>query len=180
MYELFVLGELCDTDMHGYLLHEILGHILGPLKTVSWGTLYPVLSRLEKAGYIARRMCPDIVGGRAKKVYKITPAGKKRWLALMATPLECSPDVEIIFRMKIAKFHLVDADLQQKTWQQYRDILMTLLSRLEKLAQRVSIEPGIASEERPDILRAISYQEQVEMARLNWVENQIGLKGATP
>ncbi len=154
VYELFVLGEPCDTDMHGYLLHEVLGHVLGPLKTVSWSTLYPVLNRLEQEGLIARRTRPDMASGRAKKVYKITPAGKKRWLALMATPLEFSSDVEIIFRMKIANLHLIDDELQQKIWAQYRDVLITLLSQLEKLAQRAATEPGISSEERPDILRA--------------------------
>ena len=41
VYELFVLGELSAGPHHGYLLHSILGKILGPFRQISWGALYP-------------------------------------------------------------------------------------------------------------------------------------------
>lgn len=30
MYELFILGELMDYPMHGYLVHTTLKNVLGP------------------------------------------------------------------------------------------------------------------------------------------------------
>ena len=60
-------GEICGTDIarelatHGY--------------NVSPGTLYPTLHRLEKAGYL--RMTERVEGGRRRKYYHATPAGRK-------------------------------------------------------------------------------------------------------
>src|SRR5579871_5535110 len=45
-YELFVLGELVNGPMHGYLLREILNRVLGPYRTMSWGVLYPLIHAL--------------------------------------------------------------------------------------------------------------------------------------
>lgn len=35
--ELFILGELTGSPMHGYLLHTILNGIIGPTRKISWG-----------------------------------------------------------------------------------------------------------------------------------------------
>lgn len=46
MYEIFVLGELMEMDKHGYLLQERLKRFVGPIRQISSGTLYPLISRL--------------------------------------------------------------------------------------------------------------------------------------
>ncbi|MDQ3645648.1 MAG: PadR family transcriptional regulator, partial [Actinomycetota bacterium] len=50
MLELPVLGLLKEKEMHGYELRKQLGAMLGPFWQVSWGSLYPTLRRLSKAG----------------------------------------------------------------------------------------------------------------------------------
>ena len=93
MYELFVLGELADKPMHGYLLHSILISVLGPRRPVSWGSLYPVLKQLEDEGAI-EQVAPDEPGpGRPKKIYRITELGRQRLMRLMAKLLEHHVDV---------------------------------------------------------------------------------------
>lgn len=58
---------ICGTDItkelarHGY--------------SVSPGTLYPTLHRLEKLGYLARE--ERVSGGRRRKYYTATPSGRK-------------------------------------------------------------------------------------------------------
>ena len=52
MLELAILGLLKDQDLHGYELKKRLGETLGVLSGVSFGSLYPALSRLEKAGAV--------------------------------------------------------------------------------------------------------------------------------
>ena len=60
-------GEICGTDItrelatHGY--------------NVSPGTLYPTLHRLEKMGYL--KHTERVAGGRRRKYYRATPAGRK-------------------------------------------------------------------------------------------------------
>ena len=52
MLELAVLGLLEDNDLHGYELRKRLGDLLGLRLAISFGSLYPALGRLEKAGLV--------------------------------------------------------------------------------------------------------------------------------
>jgi DNA-binding PadR family transcriptional regulator len=89
--ELAVLGLLKEGPMHGYELRKRLAFTLGPLYAVSYGSLYPCLKRLRKAGLVAegaepapkprrtKRGEPKTTRAtvrRAKKVYEITPHGE--------------------------------------------------------------------------------------------------------
>jgi DNA-binding PadR family transcriptional regulator len=91
--ELAVLGLLKEGAMHGYELRKRLTFTLGPLYAVSYGSLYPCLKRLRKAGLVGegpvepkprRRKAATVVETRsvrpvvrrAKKVYQITPEGE--------------------------------------------------------------------------------------------------------
>src|SRR3712207_2252424 len=104
MLELAILGLLKEQELHGYELKKRLGEALGPLSSVSFGSLYPALNRLEAAGavkaveaneggvgaaasipmtgslggelaaYRARRAA--VRGSRGKKVYGITERGE--------------------------------------------------------------------------------------------------------
>ena len=49
MLELAILGLLKEQELHGYELKRRLTHTLGLLSSVSFGSLYPALSRLEAA-----------------------------------------------------------------------------------------------------------------------------------
>lgn len=52
MIELAILGLVADQDLHGYELKKQLTELLGPWSSISFGSLYPALARLEKAGHI--------------------------------------------------------------------------------------------------------------------------------
>ncbi|MDP8936463.1 MAG: PadR family transcriptional regulator [Actinomycetota bacterium] len=52
MLELAILGLLKEQQMHGYQLKKRLTDSLGPFSSVSFGSLYPALNRLERAGAV--------------------------------------------------------------------------------------------------------------------------------
>jgi DNA-binding PadR family transcriptional regulator len=52
MIDIAVLGLLKEHDLHGYELRKRLNELPGSRPTVSFGSLYPALGRLEKAGYV--------------------------------------------------------------------------------------------------------------------------------
>src|SRR5687767_1787239 len=52
MLELAILGLLKEQDLHGYELKKRLTDALGPFSSVSFGSLYPALGRLESAGAV--------------------------------------------------------------------------------------------------------------------------------
>ena len=71
MAKFYSLMLLCEGPKHGYELIKTTGEKLG--KKVSPGQIYPFLAKLEKAGYIKIKEEAE----REKKIYKLTPAGKK-------------------------------------------------------------------------------------------------------
>ena len=52
MLELAILGLLKENELHGYELKKRLTDALGPFSSVSFGSLYPCLARLERAGAV--------------------------------------------------------------------------------------------------------------------------------
>ena len=53
MLELAILGLLEEGDLHGYELRKRLTAMLGAFSSVSFGSLYPALRRLEDSGAVA-------------------------------------------------------------------------------------------------------------------------------
>jgi DNA-binding PadR family transcriptional regulator len=52
MIDIAVLGLLKEQDLHGYELRKRLDELPGSRPKVSFGSLYPALGRLERAGYV--------------------------------------------------------------------------------------------------------------------------------
>lgn len=68
-----MLSILADDDAYGYLISQKLKE--GGLGRVKGGTLYPLLSRLEKAGFLVSSW-QEGEGGPGRKVFTITAAGR--------------------------------------------------------------------------------------------------------
>jgi DNA-binding PadR family transcriptional regulator len=114
MLELAILGLLQERELHGYEIRKRLRDDLGLLSNVSFGSLYPALSRLERSGAVEStgdegglvevrvpmtgslsgeraamrsRRAAATRGRRGRKVYRITARGR----ALFAELLERDP-----------------------------------------------------------------------------------------
>jgi len=83
--EFAVLGMLGDGPLHGYELRKRLDTVLGPFRTLSFGSLYPCLRRIEQRGLITQvtitpaidSNAPALSGKRARVVYSLTGEGKE-------------------------------------------------------------------------------------------------------
>jgi DNA-binding PadR family transcriptional regulator len=76
--ELAVLGLLHESPLHGYELRKRLNLLLGWGRLLSYGSLYPALKRLLRAGWITEVAAASPgVSRRQRIVYQLTPAGKK-------------------------------------------------------------------------------------------------------
>ena len=92
MLELAILGLLYEVPVHGYELRKQLSLRLGGLRVFSYGSLYPALRRLTRAGLIAEDAGPadgaqdpqGLWSRRARRVYRITAEGKERFAELLA------------------------------------------------------------------------------------------------
>ena len=67
-----VLAILTKEDAYGYQLTQILQRVLD----ISESTLYPVLRRLQKEGFLSTYDVPH--DGRNRRYYKLTDTGEER------------------------------------------------------------------------------------------------------
>lgn len=110
--DLALLGVLKEHPLHGYELKKRLGELVGPHVSVSFGTLYPALAKLERAGEVravdadepagVTPMTGSIAGElaafrarrrprmdrRGRKVYAITDRGERRFRELLDGDLD--------------------------------------------------------------------------------------------
>ena len=81
--ELAVLGLLHENPMHGYELRKQLNVTLGWGRVLSYGSLYPALKKMLKAGWITEHVtAPEAGAGvsrRQRIVYELTPAGDEQF-----------------------------------------------------------------------------------------------------
>ncbi len=85
MLELAILGLLLESPMHGYELRKRLTGLLGAFRAFSYGSLYPTLRRMQADGLIEEDAGPPgTVKRRARRVYQLTPEGRKRFSELVA------------------------------------------------------------------------------------------------
>jgi len=129
MLDMAILGLLEERDLHGYEIRRRLREHLGLLANVSFGSIYPALTRLEKSGAVvvvegsasesvpaapapptgslsgelavlrARRHSPTR-SRRGRKVYRITDAGRQLFAELLAGG--SAPDDARSFGLRLA------------------------------------------------------------------------------
>ncbi len=184
IYELFVLGELMVQPMYGYWLHEVVNHVLGPFHQLSWGTLYPLIRRLEQEGlatsetehkhghfsHAAREQA------QARRVYRITEAGRERFFALMLDPGEYSNACPDLFTIKLTKFGFLTPEQRLLVLHQYRDYLSYLRGYWQGGQSEfsdASKEAAISESELPFILQLFDYHQHNLSAEISWLDEQI-------
>jgi len=127
--ELAILGLLEDQELHGYEIRKRLRDELGLFSNISFGSLYPALSRLERAGAVqaieetgvdavdpvpmtgslsgeraalrARRTSPAR-GRRGRKVYRITHEGRRQFTDLLASEVGAGAEDARSFGLRLA------------------------------------------------------------------------------
>jgi DNA-binding PadR family transcriptional regulator len=72
--DMLLLAVLEPEPRHGYAIIEALRTGSGGALDLPSGTVYPALHRLERAGLIDSDW--ELVGGRRRRTYRITPSGR--------------------------------------------------------------------------------------------------------
>jgi transcriptional regulator len=75
--DMLVLRTLVFGPMHGYGIAGAIRDTSGEALKIEFGSLYPALKRLELKGWIASKWEVS-ERNRRVKVYRLTPAGRKR------------------------------------------------------------------------------------------------------
>ncbi|HXW35992.1 MAG TPA: PadR family transcriptional regulator [Acidimicrobiales bacterium] len=130
MLEMAILGLLDGQELHGYEIRKRLRDQLGLLFNVSFGSLYPALGRLERAGAVESTADAGISGGvrtvpmtgslsgeraamrsrraasgrgrRGRKVYRITDSGRRLFAELLERDPSSDGDDARSFGLRLA------------------------------------------------------------------------------
>jgi PadR family transcriptional regulator len=88
--ELMVLAVVEDQPRHGYDIARRIDETSGGLLRFHVASLYPMLYRMERRGWIAGRWI-EKAGQRRRRYYRLTPAGRtvlaaqrREWQSLMS------------------------------------------------------------------------------------------------
>lgn len=164
--ELAVLGLLHDAPMHGYELRKQLIALLGWGRVLSYGTLYPCLKALTKAGLIiadpptAPPTDPAEPRGRRNRiVYRLTAEGKEHFAAAMEDSGPTAWDDES-FGVRFAFFGRTDSPTRMR-------ILEGRRTRLEERLDNVRQSAARGRE------RADSYTLELQRHGLESVEREV-------
>ena len=135
--EVAVLGLLHDAPMHGYELRKQVNALLGWSRILSYGTLYPCLKALGKAGYIVADEAaePEGRGRRARIVYKLTAEGKEHFSQALEDSGPSTWDDET-FGVRFAFFARTDAASRVRILEGRRSRLEERLDNVRKAGQR--------------------------------------------
>jgi DNA-binding PadR family transcriptional regulator len=176
MYELFVLGKLLHRPMHGYMLQSIINAAVGPFRRLSWGTLYPLLRKLEQKGLITQPG-GESNDGRGTKNYRTTPLGRKRFLELMQSLPDRDTEHRDLFRVKLSNFGHVAIEEQRRILTDYRAYVAAIAAHSEAMTAEVRKALGLTAVERPHVLNAIEHQRHLAACEVAWVDKLIYKSG---
>jgi DNA-binding PadR family transcriptional regulator len=130
--ELAVLGLLQETPLHGYELRKRLNLLLGWTRLLSYGSLYPALKRMLRAGWITEVATSNAVSRRQRIVYQITPAGTEFFTSEITEAGPAAWEDET-FNMRFAFFSRTDAGVRLRILEGRRARLQERLDRARAL-----------------------------------------------
>jgi len=186
MIDLAILGLLDEQDLHGYELKKQLAELVGARSGISFGSLYPALARLEKAGAVKAveahtadatipmtgalsgeiaafraKIGRPAKGRRTKKVYGITEVGRRRLGELL---VDDSTD-DRTFAVQVAFCHTLLPEQRLALFDRRR----TVLER--RLAERSRVSGG-----RTDTYRRSLREHDTRTIThdLAWIDELIG------
>ncbi|WP_165492000.1 PadR family transcriptional regulator [Egibacter rhizosphaerae] len=129
MLELAVLGLLLERPLHGYELRKQLSQRLGLFWSVSFGSLYPTLARLERRGDV-EKLAPADRGSRRKQAYQVTEQGRARFLELLEEGSRGTDDER--FRLRLAFFRHLGPESRLRHLERRREVLAERLDERER------------------------------------------------
>ncbi|HEY4927736.1 MAG TPA: helix-turn-helix transcriptional regulator [Acidimicrobiales bacterium] len=192
MLDLAILGLLFEQEMHGYEIRRRLRDELGLFANISFGSLYPALSRLERSGAVtvtesggsatmsipatgslsgeraglrARRSGTTLGTKRSRKVYRITDQGRTLFEQLLEGEEPAGADDARSFGLRLAFARYLAPSAR----------LALLERRRAQLTRRLATDRVRASGERLDVYTRSLVEHSTESTEhdIEWLDRLI-------
>lgn len=172
--QLIILGQLIEKPSHGYAIKYTLDCIIGTRKKISWGSLYPILGKLEKESLI-KKIRSQQKSGPAQKIYSITPKGRNYFLKLISKSDYVSGDGRIIFRFKLLFFDKVDKKNRIKIITDYKKYCQNNIKLTEHHLREIE-KQGFSPEKLPYISEDLQHSLKAYRLEEEWTNKLLRRK----
>lgn len=175
MYELFILGQLMDFPMTGYSLRKALTNVIGEELTISFGALYPLLDKLEKAGYIVLSF-KEVNNKRPQKLATITDIGRVHFMELALEKVPLNKQTQLTYQMKINFLHLLTSAQQVNVLKDFQNFSREQLEHLTEMKHHLANNPNMVQADIDDSLLVNQLRTAKTQVQLEWVTKLLDKK----
>jgi DNA-binding PadR family transcriptional regulator len=167
MYELIILSLLMRFPLHGYLIAQIANDTIGPWAKISNGTLYPLLTRLERQGLITRVNEEQSVAQTEQqaRTFLITDEGRKRFYQVMMDTSSNIGDYQRQFHLKVPYLDLLPSRERQHLLNHYINYCQACLLHIKTHAENLEHEL-VGEKGMYPLFKTLALQVMQERARL--------------
>ena len=201
--DLALLGLLDEGDLHGYEIRRRVRAQIGLIANISYGSLYPALAKLEKAGDVgviegpedAADLLPStgsLTGERAasrtrrftgaksrrsKKVYRITEQGRTHFATLLAAPGGAEDAKAFGLRWSFAR-HL-DAQARLNLLERRRAQLLNQMDEVEPAPELDRYARSVVDHAADGVARDIHWLDELIAAERDALSNKADTAAGT-
>jgi DNA-binding PadR family transcriptional regulator len=192
--DLAILGLLGDGPLHGYEIRRRLRTQLGSLSSVSFGSLYPALARLERAGDVvvvdaepvasapatgslsgerASQRSMRLVSGRGRrgrKAYLITDQGRQTFSALLNASPQGDDSRSFGLRWSFARYLTPGARLS--LLERRRGLLITRLDDAAETAELDDYARSVVEHAKESLRRDVAWLDQLIAAEQSRITSE--------
>lgn len=140
MIENILLGFLMYQNMTGYEIKTFIVQSTAHFYDASFGSIYPALKRLVKAGKVSVK--EEFHGDILRKVYKIEDEGRKSFLQWLESPLIIQRG-KAIHLIQLFFYHFLDQAKAEALIQNYIDRVESIVIKLQSIDEQLTVEPDI-------------------------------------
>ncbi len=128
--KLAILGALMERPMHGYELKQYFEEHGGVFWMINYGSIYPTLSKMRKAGLLTSKKEPSATVDRI--VYTMTPQGREEFKKILKTRMGRERAVRDEFTLHLFFLDYLDRGVAMEFLRKKREGNETLLVDLKR------------------------------------------------
>lgn len=186
---LVILGLLCERDLYGYEIKQIIEERMSDWTSIAFGSIYFALGKLSEEGFIEEAATEQEGARPSRTVYRITETGRAEFMRLLrevwqeVEPIFFAVDIGLYF-MHALPIEEVKGYLRARVAQLDEKLRYLATHRTEQLAriEEHLSEPGVAAMLGGQILIRVAavfdHGEAHLRAELAWTQDLLAKLGA--
>jgi len=170
--EMVLLNLLTMRPMSGYDMWEEIGRSIGLVWSESFSQIYPALESLSAKGFIKRMpKLETTTGPKARKVYAITPSGKKQLTEWMSEPYKVR-NLKSELLLKFCFGYNAEPGITLRNLEVFRATQRELLQIIDEQEQR--FQKDLAGHEQlPYWMLMVRFGRMQSSMYLEWIDEAV-------